>query len=135
MNIYGYSNIKICTGNAAEVIMKSENFYKCLANATRLRCMMLLLTREELCVCDIVDSLDTSQPMISRHLAQLRACDLVSDHRKGQWMYYRLHAGLESWQHKVLTTTREGLQAQTPYADDLLRLKNIERQKQAGDCC
>lgn len=115
--------------------MKSENFYKCLANATRLRCLMLLLVREELCVCDIVDALGVSQPMISRHLAQLRACDLVSDQRKGQWMYYRLHKALPSWQHKVLATTQEGLQAQAPYTDDLLRLEAIERQKQAGDCC
>jgi ArsR family transcriptional regulator len=135
LDIYGYPHIKICISNTVEDMMKSENYYKCLANATRLRCLMLLLAREELCVCDIVDALGVSQPMISRHLAQLRACDLVSDQRKGQWMYYRLHKALPSWQHKVLATTQDGLQAQAPYTDDLLRLEAIERQKQAGDCC
>lgn len=90
--------------------MKSERFYKCLANETRLHCMLLLQARGELCVCDIAESLGTSQPMISRHLAQLRACELVSDHRVGQWVYYRLHPGLQSWQREVLAVTREGLE-------------------------
>lgn len=115
--------------------MKADQFYKCLANETRLRCMMLLLAREELCVCDIGDALDVSQPMISRHLAQLRACDLVSDHRQGQWVYYRLHGGLGSWYREVLATTRAGLGTEAPYSEDLSRLQDIERHRQAGDCC
>lgn len=114
--------------------MKADQFYKCLANETRLRCMMLLLAREELCVCDIADSLGASQPMISRHLAQLRACNLVSDHREGQWVYYRLHAGLELWQRDVLAMTREGLWAEAPYGEDLYCLQVIERQKKGSDC-
>jgi len=115
--------------------MNGEGFYKCLANDTRLRCLLLLLVREEICVCDLADSLEVSQPMISRHLAQLRACHLVSDHRKGLWVYYQLHSGLESWQRKVLAITREGLGAETPYSADLLRLQALEYQKQAGDSC
>lgn len=114
--------------------MKGDQFYKCLANETRLRCMMLLLAREEICVCDLADSLQASQPMISRHLAQLRACNLVTDHREGQWVYYRLHAGLTSWQLKVLAATREGLGVEAPYDEDLLRLQDLVRQKQDDDC-
>lgn len=114
--------------------MKADQFYKCLANEIRLRCMMLLLAREELCVCDIADSLGASQPMISRHLAQLRACNLVSDHREGQWVYYRLHAGLESWQRQVLAMTREGLGSEAPYGEDLGRLREIERHNEDSDC-
>jgi ArsR family transcriptional regulator len=114
-------------------LMKADQFYKCLANETRLRCLMLLLARDELCVCDIADALDASQPMTSRHLAQLRSCNLVSDHRKGQWVYYRLHAGLESWQREVLATTQEGLGTEAPYGEDLSRLQAIERQNRG--CC
>lgn len=114
--------------------MEAEQFYKCLANETRLRCLMLLQDREELCVCDIADSLGASQPMISRHLAQLRACNLVSDHREGQWVYYRLHAALEAWQRGVLASTRAGLGTNAPYGEDLLRLQEIERHKKSSDC-
>ncbi len=114
--------------------MKGDQFYKCLANETRLRCVMLLLARGELCVCDIADSLGASQPMISRHLAQLRACNLVSDHREGQWVYYKLHSTLEPWQRSVLAATRKGLGSQMPYGEDLSRLQEIERHKKEGDC-
>ncbi|MEX1032886.1 MAG: metalloregulator ArsR/SmtB family transcription factor [Cellvibrionaceae bacterium] len=114
--------------------MKGEQFFKCLGNETRLRCVMLLLARDELCVCDIADSLGVSQPMISRHLAQLRACNLVSDHREGQWVYYRLHVDLAPWQRGVLATAQEGLGAETPYKEDLSRLRDIERHKQDSDC-
>lgn len=115
--------------------MKGENFYKCLGNETRLRCLLLLQAREKICVCDLADSLEVSQPMISRHLAQLRACNLVSDQREGLWVYYRLHGGLEPWQRNVLGATREGLGAEAPYRGDLARLEALERQKQSADCC
>lgn len=107
--------------------MQGENFYKCLANETRLRCLLLLQARDEICVCDLADSLGVSQPMISRHLAQLRGCKLVSDHREGQWVYYRLHAELQPWQRTVLAVTGEGLGAETLYQEDLMRLQTCER--------
>lgn len=114
--------------------MKGDQFFKCLANETRLRCMMLLQAREQLCVCDLADSLGASQPMISRHLAQLRACNLVSDHREGQWVYYRLHERLRPWQRNVLAATREGIGEEVHFAQDLFRLETIEQQKQDSDC-
>lgn len=114
--------------------MKPESFFKCLGNEIRLRCLLLLQAREEICVCDLADSLEVSQPMISRHLAQLRACNLVSDHREGQWVYYRLHTGLEPWQRKVLAAIREGPGAEAPCEGDLLRLQAMEQRKRAGDC-
>ncbi len=120
-------------GNQGESV-QGDSFYKGLGNEIRLRCLMLLLDREELCVCDIADSLGLSQPMISRHLAQLRACELVSDKREGQWVYYRLHAGLEIWQRRVLAATREGLAAQEPYLGDLARLRDIEQHTQGSRC-
>ena len=115
--------------------MNSEHFYKCLANETRLRCVMLLLARPQICVCDIADALELSQPMISRHLAQLRTCNLLSDQRDGQWVYYRLHHELKAWQFNVLKATQAGVATEQPFAADLLRLAEIEQQKTGSDCC
>lgn len=114
--------------------MKGDRFFKCLANETRLRCLLLLVVRDELCVCDMAESLGASQPMISRHLAQLRACELVIDRREGQWVYYRLHPGLERWQLEVLAAAREGLGAEAPCGEDLARLEAIERHQQGNRC-
>ena len=78
--------------------------FKCLADETRAR-LMLLITREgELCVCELICALAQSQPKISRHLAQLRSAGLLADRRQGQWVYYRLHPHLPDWVHGILTT-------------------------------
>ncbi len=60
-----------------------------LADKTRLRILMLL-KRQELCVCEIFAALEMSQPRVSRQLAALRQAGLIKDRREGKWVYYRL---------------------------------------------
>ena len=66
-----------------------ESFFKALGDKTRLRILGLLLNGE-VCVCHIHESLKTSQPKVSRHLAYLRATGLVETRREGVWIHYRL---------------------------------------------
>ena len=114
--------------------MSVARFYKCLGDDTRLRCLLLLQARESLCVCDIVDALKLSQPKVSRHLAQLRGCNLVNDLREGQWVYYQLHPGLAPWQSTVLNDTWKALGEEKPFAEDLRRLELIEEGKVENRC-
>ena len=79
------------------LLMHALNFYKCLSDQTRLKILLLLCQKKELCVCELVDELDASQPKVSRHLAQLKCCKLIQHRREGQWMYYRLHEKLPDW--------------------------------------
>ncbi|MDX9688544.1 ArsR/SmtB family transcription factor, partial [Halopseudomonas formosensis] len=55
--------------------------FKCLADETRIRLMLLITREEELCVCELTCALNESQPKVSRHLAQLRNCGLLEDRR------------------------------------------------------
>ncbi|WP_082095678.1 metalloregulator ArsR/SmtB family transcription factor [Photobacterium halotolerans] len=80
-------------------------FYKSLAEETRLKSLLLLVSKGELCVCDLMSSLDLSQPKVSRHLAELRKNGLVSDQRRGKWVYYRLNDELPAWMQEVLNYT------------------------------
>lgn len=114
--------------------MNASKFFKCLGDETRLRCMILLHARDGLCVCDIAEALQSSQPKISRHLAQLRACDLVSDHREGQWVFYRIHPDLASWQRTVLTKSEAALATELPFQEDLRRLESAECRKATTRC-
>lgn len=82
-------------------------FYKCLADDTRLKALLLISQAGELCVCDIQDALALSQPKVSRHLAELRKSELVTDERRGKWVYYRLNPNLPSWAQQVLTLTAQ----------------------------
>jgi ArsR family transcriptional regulator len=82
--------------------MNAHRLFHCLGEPTRLHAMLLLHERGELCVCELVAALDQSQPKVSRHLAQLRHCELLADERRGQWVYYRLHPALPAWALAVL---------------------------------
>jgi len=66
------------------------NLFKSLSEPVRLRILYLLMARGELCVCDIVNSLELSQSVVSRHLAYLRNSGLVNTRREGVWIYYQL---------------------------------------------
>ena len=46
--------------------------FKSFADDTRLRVALLLASAGELCVCELTESLQESQPKISRHLSLLR---------------------------------------------------------------
>jgi ArsR family transcriptional regulator len=70
--------------NTAEV-------FKALSDETRLR-ILALLTNCELCVCDLMATLDMPQSTVSRHLAKLKSAGLVEGRRAGAWMHYRLSA-------------------------------------------
>lgn len=63
---------------------------KLLGDRNRLTIMALLQVKE-LCVCEIVDILKTSQPNISQHMRKLRDGGLVKESRRGQWVYYSLY--------------------------------------------
>ena len=79
--------------------------FKCLADSTRLHSLLLIHRQQELCVCEFTVALNESQPKISRHLAQLRNCQLLLDRRQGQWVFYRINPDLPSWVYAVLDTT------------------------------
>ncbi len=88
-------------------MIKAEAFFKALSDGTRLRLLLLLQDEESLCVCELVHALDTHQPLVSRHLAQLRDMGVVEDERRGQWVYYRLSPGLPDWAEAVLHAAAE----------------------------
>ena len=83
--------------------MTPTDLFKALADETRTRISLLIAREGELCVCELTCALDESQPKISRHLAQLRACGLLLDRRAGQWVYYRLHPNLPAWACEIVS--------------------------------
>jgi ArsR family transcriptional regulator len=83
-------------------------FFKCLGDDTRLLLTLLIHSEGELCVCELTHALEESQPKVSRHLAQLRACGLLKDRREGQWVYYDLEFSLPEWARVVLKAAAEG---------------------------
>lgn len=82
--------------------MNQTDFFKCLSDPTRLDILKLIMTKQNVCVCELTEQLQLSQPKISRHLALLRNLSILLDQRQGQWVYYRLNPNLPEWANEVL---------------------------------
>jgi ArsR family transcriptional regulator, arsenate/arsenite/antimonite-responsive transcriptional repressor len=76
--------------------------FKLLGDKNRLQIVALLNDRE-LCVCEMVELLATSQPNISQHIRKLKDAQLIKETRKGQWNYYSLSAADKPYLQAVLT--------------------------------
>ena len=68
---------------------RTAEILKALSDPTRLR-IVSLLRHGELCVCDLMEALQTPQSKISRHLAFLKNAGWVKATRSGKWMHYQL---------------------------------------------
>ena len=63
----------------------------------RLRAVVLIIQMNELCVCELTHTLGQAQPVISRHLSQLKETKILLARKQGQWVYYRINDALPKW--------------------------------------
>lgn len=64
--------------------------FHALSDPLRLKILDLLRT-QELCVCELCETLDVPQSKLSFHLKNLKEANLVCSRQEGRWMYYRLN--------------------------------------------
>jgi ArsR family transcriptional regulator len=70
-----------------ELIDAKTRLLKSLANETRLK-MLRLLSKREMCVCELTVALDLTQPTASHHLNILENMRLIKDRKEGKWVFY-----------------------------------------------
>ena len=85
----------ICCGPETEPLTLPERDelaarFKALADPTRVAIINCLSASDEVCVCNLTEIFELSQPTISHHLKVLRDAGLVESSRRGTWAYYRL---------------------------------------------
>lgn len=107
------------------VNIEAAELFRALSDQTRLRCLVLLVQHEELCVCELTQALALPQPKVSHHLSNLRRAGLVSDRKSGLWVHYRINPALPAWVAKLLQTTTEGVAVQAPFAADRAALAEM----------
>jgi len=91
--------------------------FKAMSVPLRLR-LLALLTKKELCVCDLVAVLKQPQSTISRHMARLKEAGMVADRREGLWVHYRLITD-ESPLFADLKSILGDLTQKEPYSKDI----------------
>lgn len=73
-----------------KILLESQKIMKLLSNKTRFQ-MLYLLEQQDLTVSQLMGILDMEQSAVSHQLAALRKYQLVSNHREGKAIYYRLN--------------------------------------------
>ena len=85
--------------------MEIVRIYKCLCDLQRLR-ILNLLKEGPLCVCHLVEILESDQVKISKQLRYMKELGMVECERQAQWMIYRLADPT----HPILTENLKCLQ-------------------------
>jgi DNA-binding transcriptional ArsR family regulator len=82
-----------------EKSQRMADFFSFLGDPNRLR-ILSLLAKQELCVCDLAESLSMSESAMSHQLRNLRAMRLVGYQKRGRKVFYHLadHHILELYQ-------------------------------------
>jgi ArsR family transcriptional regulator len=114
--------------------IKPSEIFQALADPTRIRIVRLLAeTREEACLCELVDSVLKPQYKLSRHVKVLRQAGLLSAVKEGRWVYHRLVEGIPH-----LDRLHEALKAlpdiDGSFARDLENFRGRMCLREAGRC-
>ena len=99
-----------------------SELFKVLSDDTRLR-IINLLAKQDLCVCELVDILDLSQPKISKHIARLRSINLVNTKRNEQYIYYSLDRSNFEYMNIINTVLQT---KNTKLLEDIRNLEKVE---------
>ncbi|MBF4336526.1 metalloregulator ArsR/SmtB family transcription factor [Vibrio anguillarum] len=112
--------------------MLPHQFFKLLSDETRVRCLLMIAREQRVCVGELTQALNESQPKISRHLALLRSSGVVVDTRQGQWVFYRLSDQLPGWMRKQIQGLVDSSCLKQEYQQDMQRLVEMESRP---ECC
>ena len=111
-----------------------EDIFQALCDRTRLRIVRLMATtREEACLCELVDSLVEPQYKLSRHLKVLRQVGLLAAEKDGRWVYHRLVPEPKHLKavFKLIASLPDD---ESIYSDDLERFYDRLRHRENGRC-
>jgi ArsR family transcriptional regulator len=99
--------------------------YQCFCDKTRLR-LLHLLSQTPLCVCHFQEILGEPQVKISKHLAYLRAREIVTAKRRGNWMIYSLPVKRDAELVANLKCLQDCVQTDPIFKGDLKRLSKLQ---------
>jgi len=103
--------------------------YRCFCDRTRLR-ILHLLAQSPLCVCHFQDILGEPQVKISKHLAYLRAREMVTTKRDQNWIVYSLPRRKADELRRNLKCLQDCVRTDAVFKGDLKKLSRLRK-----NCC
>ena len=91
-------------GMSANEAEATASLFKALGDPHRVRVVNLLaVSGEPVCICDLTEFLDLSQPTVSFHMKKLVEAGLLDREQRGVWAYYSLRRDVVGRLEKVLS--------------------------------
>jgi ArsR family transcriptional regulator len=102
---------------------------KALSDPNRVK-IVKMLQHKSMCVCELREAIQISQPAVSKHLKLLEEAGLVGFKKDGLWVNYHITYGSESpYVASLLGNMRHWLEDNREIADLVQRLPNIRREE------
>ena len=103
------------------------NALKAISDEGRLRIVMLLHFKQDLCVCEIKEIIGLSQPTISSHLKQLQGAGILESSKDGLWVNYRLAKDMDENIKNIIGQIYDSIGKDRELQRDLKRISEINR--------
>ena len=110
--------------------MYLSEIFKALGDDNRLR-ILNLLSKHELCVCQIIDVIKILQPNASKHLIKLRYAGIASCRKISQWCFYSISDSFKEQHESLLDFLIKEWESRKQYIDDM---ELLERNLADKDC-
>ncbi len=81
---------KLSTPGYQRKIRETERLLGVVGEANRIK-ILLLLSKREMCVCELESALKLPQPTISHHLTLLEQSGLLERNKRGRFVFYSLN--------------------------------------------
>jgi len=108
--------------------------FKLLSDESRIRILMLL-TKKELCVCQLMGVLGISQPLVSRNLSLLSDAGLLDERKDGKLIFYSISKNLPSAAKCIINLLKKEMKENKTFKNDIASLTECyEFQKKTGKC-
>ena len=97
LNICQPSDIKQAEADAGKLsapdfsakLRRAEKLVGAIGDSNRMK-ILLLLSKREMCVCELESALGLPQPTVSHHLGLLEQADLLRRSKKGRFVFYEV---------------------------------------------
>ena len=98
---------KLSTPEAQRKIREVERLFGAVGESNRIK-ILLLVSKREMCVCELESALKLPQPTISHHLTLLEQSGLLERNKRGRFVFYKLNdAPLVDLLRKMVTESED----------------------------
>jgi ArsR family transcriptional regulator len=80
---------KLSTPDFSAKLRRAEKLVGAVGDSNRMK-ILLLLSKREMCVCELESALGLPQPTVSHHLGILEQADLLRRYKKGRFVFYEV---------------------------------------------